>query len=849
MKSRAMSNVGAISTVVLVALASVSGCSSIGTDEASGEPSFEGDNGKASGSDAGSPSNGSSGAAGAYSSGAAGSSNPGSAGAAGQMPDEPPPPDAGADVAPDAACDLTKAAVLYLSADDSNSMAGAPVARSLIQQGQLVYKGLRTYEFLNYYSFDYPPAPPGQVAVSAQAHVNADGTYNMQIGVRAPDESALQRRSFNLTLSVDTSSSMKWGPPGNTAMDRVKEACRSLAGQLRQGDVVSIVTWNHAQALLLDSLPVQLPGDPALLAKCELLQPYGASDLGAGLDMSYKVARKNFDPSKINRVVMLSDGGANVSSDTRTLIKNAAQDSQGEAIYLMGAGVGDPWNYNDQVMDLVTDAGRGAYVFLDSTQEAQKMFGPRLLANLEVAARNVRVEVTLPPTFVIEEFHGEQVSANPEEVDPQHLATGDAMVFHQVLRSCAPEAVDGSAPVKVKVSYEEPISREPRTAEMITTLAELLAGDTKLLLKGDAVVAFAEALKDVRGAKAPAALAALDKAQAEVQKANLVLGGDPELEELRGLLQTYRGRFDGTGESPVVPNPQPANPILPDCAACSSSEPLEQLRCAADLCDNHSFLGQSYSSPTTTSTAGTFAAMQRFGASSNDLAPQFGGSYAVMATGPATGTSHSVQLGSVSGTDKFASDSQTPIFDAMEWTIRLKAPPNANGFSVRYVYFSEEYDDFIGTQYNDKFYMLVKAGSTNSGSPTVINFAACRDPESYYDFVCGQGMQHCNPGQRYCYVAINTAMSECCWHGGCPNGGARTDITGTGFECASDQSSDSAARGSSTGWLETQWPIEPNEEFELTFHIHDSGDGIFDSAVILDRVVFLDNAVPGTLQP
>src|SRR5262245_28890486 len=98
----------------------------------------------------------------------------------------------------------------------------------------------------------------------------------------------------------------------------------------------------------------------------------------------------------------------------------------------MGAGVGDPWNYNDKIMNLVTDAGRGAYVFLDTTGEAKQMFGARLLSNLEIAARNVQVKVTLPPTFKIAEFHGEQISANPEEVEPQHLAMGDAMIFHQV---------------------------------------------------------------------------------------------------------------------------------------------------------------------------------------------------------------------------------------------------------------------------------------------------------------------------------------------------------------------------------------------------------------------------------
>jgi hypothetical protein len=52
--------------------------------------------------------------------------------------------------------------------------------------------------------------------------------------------------------------------------------------------------------------------------------------------------------------------------------------------------------------------------------------------------------------------------------------------------------------------------------------------------------------------------------------------------------------------------------------------------------------------------------------------------------------------------------------------------------------------------------------------------------------------------------------------------------------------------GSSTGWLYTEWPIEPNEEFTITFHIHDTADAILDSEVILDRFIFVKDPDPGT---
>lgn len=195
--------------------------------------------------------------------------------------------------------------------------------------------------------------------------------------------------------------------------------------------------------------------------------------------------------------------------------------------------------------------------------------------------------------------------------------------------------------------------------------------------------------------------------------------------------------------------------------------------------------------------------------------------------------------------DPFSKDS-LEINDAMEWRLHLKAPKDAHGFRIHYVFFSEEYDDYIGTEYNDKFYVFIESPSTNAGARTVINFTACRDPDVYYDFECAAGMSYCADGEKYCYVAINTALSECCWYNGCPGGPATTNISGTGFECAKSESQDDATKGSSTGWLVTEWPVEPEETFDIIFHIHDTSDHRYDSEVILDKFVFVGKADAGT---
>lgn len=321
---------------------------------------------------------------------------------------------------------------------------------------------------------------------------------------------------------------------------------------------------------------------------------------------------------------------------------------------------------------------------------------------------------------------------------------------------------------------------------------------------------------------------------------------------------------NGTGGEDEVKDTE-SKTIEPSCDNCNGiGEELENLACAIELCDDQVLIDQDYTSPTivnATKLGRSRSAVAHFGNTSNDLKPLMGNSYALMSSGIAKGTKHNTTLNAStilspngkSVKDPFAPDEKDDAFDVVEWRVRLKAPATARGFKIHYVFFSVEYDEYIDREFNDKFYIFLEAQSTNGGKRTVINFTDCRDLSSYKgDFTCSGAMAaegNCEAGKTYCYIAINTALSECCWYNGCPGQtGVKTDISGTGFSCgteAQDYVGDYSMGytfGSSTGWLYTQWPIEPNEEFDIIFHVHDTADSIFDSEVIIDKFVFVTEA-------
>jgi Ca-activated chloride channel family protein len=295
---------------------------------------------------------------------------------------------------------------------------------------------------------------------------------------------------------------------------------------------------------MLQSYAVQGPGDSILIGACNALSANGSDDLHAGLVKAYSLADVVFDPDRINRVVLISDGGVQATSADKALIAQHAQDDEGEAIYLMGVGVGDdesPDHYSESLMRSVTDAGKGAYIFIDSAEEASAMFGERLLSNVEIAARDVRIDLILPPTFELEvddAFAGE-----PGEPEPQHLSPGDAMIFHLRARSCDTSVLSPEDQVVVRASFDDPITREPGSVELTTNLEELLDQDASPLHKGTAVVAYARALASLQSLEGQAAYDLIDLTRAQIQAVAQALEGDPDLVEIDQLLASYAQLF------------------------------------------------------------------------------------------------------------------------------------------------------------------------------------------------------------------------------------------------------------------------------------------------------------------
>ncbi len=139
------------------------------------------------------------------------------------------------------------------------------------------------------------------------------------------------------------------------------------------------------------------------------------------------------------------------------------------------------------------------------------------------------------------------------------------------------------------------------------------------------------------------------------------------------------------------------------------------------------------------------------------------------------------------------------VNDYSEFSMQLQVPANAQAFSFDFNFMSAEFPEFICTSFDD-------------------TFIAYLESDAYTGNVSFDSMNN--------RVSINVGFFDVCavnLYSGCTGD---ADLIGTGYE---------GTVGGGTGWLTTTAPVMPGEKIRITFSIHDEGDHILDSAVLIDN--------------
>lgn len=366
------------------------------------------------------------------------------------------------------------------------------ISRRKLQEGSLPsFAAVRVEEYVNYFDYDYvaPQNDPFAVNMEAMPDPFRPGHHLLRIGVQGREVSRDERPPLHLTFLVDVSGSMS----SPDKLPLAKQSLHKLVDTLREDDTVALATYAGRVACILE--PTSAGDTRRVHEAIEGLSSGGSTAMSAGIDIAYDLARKSFREGHENRVLILSDGDANVGrtswDDMLSQIKGHADD--GVTLSTIGFGMG---NYKDTLMEQLANKGDGNNFYIDSEDQAQRVFVEKIGGTLVTIARDTKIQVEFNPASVRayrligyenrdiadKDFRNDRVDAG--EVGAGHSVTAlyDVILKDGYSRELA----------KVRMRYEKP-GADGTATEKAWTFQDRALKETPWLASRDTRIAYSAA--------------------------------------------------------------------------------------------------------------------------------------------------------------------------------------------------------------------------------------------------------------------------------------------------------------------------------------------------------------------
>jgi Ca-activated chloride channel family protein len=291
---------------------------------------------------------------------------------------------------------LTEADPLSTFAIDVDTASFAIARGALDRRTFPAPRTVRVEEFVNALTYAYPPPGAGEgpfaVSMEAAPHPWQPGHHLLRVGVKAA-EPPVDRAPVHLTFLVDVSGSMS----ATDKLPLVKDALAELVDNLDAEDRVALVTYAGRTEVVLP--PTRLADKAPVRAAIERLETGGGTAMGSGMQLAFDLAASTLEPGTENRVVVLSDGDANIGPVSHEAILATIEEQAARGITLSTVGFGR--SSNDALMEQLADRGDGNYHHIDRRSEARRVFGVHLAGTLRTVARDVKIQVDFAPESVV----------------------------------------------------------------------------------------------------------------------------------------------------------------------------------------------------------------------------------------------------------------------------------------------------------------------------------------------------------------------------------------------------------------------------------------------------------------
>ncbi len=209
-------------------------------------------------------------------------------------------------------------------------------------------------------------------------------TTFLKVGLTGFRMKGSRRAPVNIALVIDKSGSMS-----GQKIAHARDAALGAIDRLNGDDIVSVVAYDSSVTILV---PATKASDKrAIRAGIERLEANGSTALYAGTCKGAQEVRKFLDRNRVNRVILLSDGQANVGPDTPGALGDlgASLAKEGMSVTTLGLGHG----YNEDLMTQLAQRSDGNHAFIERADDLARIFNAEFGDVLAVVAQEVVLEI------------------------------------------------------------------------------------------------------------------------------------------------------------------------------------------------------------------------------------------------------------------------------------------------------------------------------------------------------------------------------------------------------------------------------------------------------------------------
>ena len=257
---------------------------------------------------------------------------------------------------------------------------------------------VRVEELINYFSYSYEQ-PVGKDPVKITTEIGScpwnKENQLVRIGLKAKEIPSENLPASNLVFLVDVSGSM-YGPD---RLGLVKSSLKLLINNLREEDCVAIVVYAGEAGVVLPSTSGS--NKQKIREALDELTAGGSTAGGAGIQLAYDIARKNYIREGNNRVILCTDGDFNVGVSSSEGLERLVEKERKSGVFLtvLGYGMG---NYKDNKMQVLAEKGNGNHAYIDNIQEANKTLVHEFGGTMYAVAKDVKLQIVFNPEQVQE---------------------------------------------------------------------------------------------------------------------------------------------------------------------------------------------------------------------------------------------------------------------------------------------------------------------------------------------------------------------------------------------------------------------------------------------------------------